>query len=259
LFGENSACPNPEVETENIMKTENEKILLPSKVFFAFLCGILVIPFIFSKINHPKGTPSAGVADTPESDPTPAQFVPRAFIDLGNYSNAGLKTNWLGGEMENRTLADLPTNVNVFHGLTFRVEGLIQLQGITLKERAPWYPESVKGIPIQMMCSNLYFFHGTAWSVADGSKIGAYVIHFEDGGQVEFPIVYGTDVRNWSFNEKDPYQTTNTVWSSKHHPIFFRLYASTWRNPKDDVKVTSVDFVSLETECAPFLLAITAQ
>jgi hypothetical protein len=223
------------------------------------LCYILVITFIFAKINHPKDTPPAIVEDMPVIDRTPPQFAPKGFIDLGNYYNAGLKTNWLGGEIQDRTLADLPTNVNVFQGATFRVEGLIQLQGITLKQRAPWYPDSVKGIPVQMTCSNLHFFHGTAWSVADGSKIGAYVIHFEDGSQVEFPIIYGTDVRNWSFNGQDLYQTTKTVWSSKQHPIFSRLYASTWRNPKEGVKVTSVDFVSLETQCAPFLLSITAE
>jgi hypothetical protein len=240
-------------------KIGNEKILLPSKVFFAFLCAILVIPFILSKIIHPKDTPPLVVGGMPVNDPTPAQFAPKGFIDLGNYYNAGLKTNWLGGEIQDRTLADLPANVNVFQGATFRVEGLIQLQSITLKQRAPWYPDSVKGIPVDMTCSNLHFFHGTAWSVADGSKIGAYVIHFADGSQMEFPIIYGTDVRNWSFNDKDPDQTAKTVWSSKRHPIFFRLYASTWRNPKEDVKVTSVDFVSLETDCAPFLLAITAE
>jgi hypothetical protein len=241
-------------------KTENEKVLLPSKVFFAFLFTILVIPFIFSQINRSKeNIQPAIVADAPVSDPTPAQFVPKGFIDLGNYYNAGLKTNWLGGGTSDRTLADLPTDVNVFHGLTFRVEGLIQLQGITLKQRAPWYPDSVKGIPVQMTCSNLHFLHGTAWSVPDGSKIGAYVIHFADGSQVEFPIIYGTDVRNWSFNGKDPYQTTETAWDSKQQPIFFRLYACTWRNPKEDLKITSVDFVSSETDCAPFLLAITAE
>jgi hypothetical protein len=234
-------------------------VLLPSGVFFAILCAILAIPFIFSKSNHPKDTLSTAVMDTPTSDPTPAQFVPKGFIDLGDYYNAGLRTNWLGGEIQDRTLANLPTNVNVFHGVTFRVEGLIQLQGIALKQRAPWYPDSVKGIPVQMTCSNLHFFQGTAWSVADGSKIGAYVIHFADESQVEFPIIYGTDVRNWSFNDKDSYQTTKTVWSSKQRPIFSRLYASTWRNPKEDVEITSIDFISLETDCAPFLLAITAE
>ena len=233
-------------------KTENEKILFPSKVFFAFLCGVLVVAFILSKINRPT-------VDTTVSDQAPAKFIPRGFIDLDNYYNADLKTNWLGGEIQDRTLADLPTNVNVFNGATFRVKGVIQLQGTTLQQRAPWYPESVKGIPVQLICSNLHFFHGTAWSVADGSKIGAYIIHLADGSQVEFPIVYGSDLRNWSFDDKDPYQTTNTVWSSKRNRNFYRLYASTWRNPKEDVKVTSIDFVSLDTDCAPFLLAITAE
>lgn len=240
-------------------KPENESIILPSIVFFAFLCAVLVVPFILSKINHYKATRPAVAAEMPVTDPTPAQFTPKGFIDLGNYYNAGLKTNWLGGEIQDRTLADLPTNVNVFHGATFRVGGLIQLQGIPLKQRAPWYPDSVKGIPVQMTCSNLHFFHGTAWSVADGSKIGTYVIHFADGSQVDFPIIYGTDVRNWSFDDRDPYQTTSVVWSSKQHSVFLRLYASTWRNPKEDVKVASVDFVSFETNCAPFLLAITAE
>jgi hypothetical protein len=236
-----------------------KKSVFPSGLFFLLLCVAFVVPFLVTKITDSKHAPEPSPVNNTTKEETFPKFTPKGFVALGNYYNAGLTTNWLGGDIQDRSLADLPTNVNVFNGATFRVEGIIQLQGVTLKKRAPWYPDSVKGIPVQMTCSNLHFFHGVAWSVADGLQISSYVIHFADGSQVEFPIRYGIDVRNWSFNDKDLYQTAKTAWSSKKYSIFFRLYASDWANPKPDIKVTSVDFIASGTDCAPFLLAVTAE
>jgi hypothetical protein len=237
----------------------NKETVFPSGLFFLILCAAFIVPFIITKITHSEHALETPSVDNTAKDADLPKFNPKGFVDLGNYYNAGLATNWLGGEIQDRSLVDLPTNVNVFNGATFRVEGIIQLQGVTLKKRAPWYPDSVKGIPVQMTCSNLHFLHGVAWSVAERLQIGSYIIHFADASQVEFPIRYGIDVRNWSFNDKDPYQTAKTAWSSKKYPIFFRLYAANWENPKPDIKVTSIDFISSGTDCAPFLLAVTAE
>jgi hypothetical protein len=242
------------------MNKPNKSVRFPSLFFFLILivlvCGILVVEKMSGRKHSLPivAAPEAGAnyASTP-------RFTPKAFVDLDGFYNASLKTNWLGGRFYNRMLVDLPTGVNAFDGSTFRVGGLVQLQGIILKQRVPSYPDSVNNIPVQMTCSKLHFFHGTAWSAADGTEIGVYVIHFEDGTKSEFPIVYGPNLRNWSFDDKDRYQTANAAWSSENRETYFRLYASTWTNSKPQEKITSVDFISLGTDCAPFLLAITVE
>jgi hypothetical protein len=37
------------------------------------------------------------------------------------------------------------------------------------------------------------------------------------------------------------------------------LFRQTWRNPKPDVRIDHVDFVSAKRSSAPFLVAITAE
>jgi hypothetical protein len=242
----------------NDKKIENERKMSPSTILFIFSCIALI--FVLLKVNFfSRGRPTERVVETAVYHASPPNFIPKAFVNLEKYSNAGLKTNWLGGEIQERSLADLPDGTNVFAGATFRVEGVVQLQGATLKQRGLRYPEAVKDIPIQMTCSNLHFLQGTAWPTSEGSKIGAYIIHFADGSEVEFPIKYGVDVRDWSFHQQDPNQEVGAAWFSKQHPIFYRLYTSTWQNPHPNVEITSVDYVSSMTICAPFLLGITAE
>ena len=54
----------------------------------------------------------------------------------------------------------------------------------------------------------------------------------------------------------DPEGATNgAAWTATHR----RMYKSTWENPDPGIEITTVDFVSLGTECAPFLIAITAE
>jgi len=197
-------------------------------------------------------TPIDGVAAT---------FTPKAFIDLHAYFNGTLKTNWMShaAYMQDRNLADLPAGVNVFNGSTFRVDGLIQLQGAVMKREHRKFPEQIDGIPVGLKCSALHFLQGTGWSGTDGAQVAAYIIHFKDGTQTEFPVLYGTDVRDWNYYPDDKYKATNAAWSSQQHSVYFRLYASTWHNPKPDLEVKSVDFVSLVTGCAPFCLGITAE
>jgi hypothetical protein len=38
-----------------------------------------------------------------------------------------------------------------------------------------------------------------------------------------------------------------------------QLFKWTWANPRPEVKLESLDFVSAMTPCAPFIIAITAE
>jgi hypothetical protein len=245
----------------DIPKNKSQKTAFPTKIFFTVLLVVIVALFFLSKTvfkSHYSEVPKASITPI---DGVPAAFVPKAFIDLHPYFNGSLKTNWMSGQlvMQDRNLSDLPTGANVFNGSTFRVDGVMQVQGAVMKHNHRKYPEQINGIPVKLKCSDLHFLQGTGWSVNDGSQIGAYIIHFADGTQTEFPINYGTDVRDWCYYSYDRDKATNAAWSSQQHPVYFRLYAATWHNPKPDLEVKSLDYVSLVTGCAPFCVAITAE
>ena len=124
-------------------------------------------------------------------------------------------------------------------------------------------PTSVAGISIHRKFARLHVLHGTGWSEADGTKIGAYVLHYADGRQSELPILYGEDVRDWWLAD-DAKETTRAAvaWSGPKPDaptVVLRLYKRTWDNPRPDVEVESIDFLATETRCTPFLLAITTE
>ncbi len=94
-------------------------------------------------------------------------------------------------------------------------------------------------------------------------KIGAYILHYADGRQMELPIVYGEDVRDW-WQPSDPKDATRAAvaWSgpSPSGPSGgLRVFQRTWDNPRPDVEVESLDFTSTVTKCAPFLIALTLE
>ena len=245
----------------DIPRNKSEKTTFPTGIFFVVFLIVAVVLFFLSKAIFKRHDSSVPMTNITPIDGVPATFTPKAFIDLHSYFNGSLKKNWMSGEayMQDRNLSDLPAGVNVFNGSTFRVEGLVQLQGAVLKRNHGKYPEQIDGIPVGLKCSGLHFLQGTGWSVTDGAQIAAYIVHFADGTQTEFPVLYGTDVRDWNYYPDDKFKATNAAWSSQQHSVYFRLYASTWHNPKPDLEVKSLDFVSLVTGCAPFCLGITAE
>jgi len=83
--------------------------------------------------------------------------------------------------------------------------------------------------------------------------------------QMEIPIIYGHDVRNWhSLAGEQPSADLQVAWKgtnavSAASQNFIRLFSSTWVNIVPGVEIESVDFVSSMGKVAPFLIAITAE
>ncbi len=72
----------------------------------------------------------------------------------------------------------------------------------------------------------------------------------------------GTAVSNW-YSSVEP-KNAVVAWTGLNRPtaergLFVRLFKSTWTNPNWDVPIETIDFVSLKTGPAPFLVAITAE
>ncbi len=195
--------------------------------------------------------------------------APSTMIDLTDYYNAGLNEPWHrvgSGAATDSDLAWLPKGLQSFAGTEFDVRGIIQLAGRSLYSQR--FPQTVKGIRVNRKCSSLNFLHATGWSVPDGTRIGHYRIVYTGGDEREIPIVYGMDVRDWYLGPgagpgPDP-KNSVCAWMGKSplnqaQGVTLRLFKTSWENPLANVRVESLDYVSAMTNCAPFLIAITAE
>jgi hypothetical protein len=192
---------------------------------------------------------------------------PRAkpeLIDLSRHYNAALGGNWLHGRRSN-DLASLPTGIQRLAGTAFDVRGLVQLStaGYRLTN---WYPDHVEGIGTTQRCSRLHFLHAGANGEKAGVKVGHYLVHYANGQSVEVPLIYAEDLRDWWLlpNRSQKVSRAVLAWegtnaASAAVSATLRLFKLTWVNPTPQTVVQSIDFVSGHSECAPFLVAITAE
>jgi hypothetical protein len=200
-------------------------------------------------------------------------------INLKPYVNAALTDSPASatGNRDNN-LAGLPSGVNVYGGVPFDVEGLVQLSGKSLvsvfhKD----FPVEVDGIAIHRRCAKIHLLHAADWiELPDFGKIVAkLVLHYEDGGQRQIDIVAGKDGFDfWSplfttgadprYSRMSP--NTERAWTGSNRFLeqlwpdeSLVLYKSTFANPQLNLTVSTVDFVSTMTATAPFLVGLTVE
>lgn len=201
-----------------------------------------------------------------------AQFIaprdPQArpeLIDLSKHYNAPLTESWHSDRPGN-DLASLPRGLQTLAGSEFDVRGIVQVAGRATDFLKSLYPEAVKNIRVGRRCQRLQFLHGTGWTVADGTLIGHYLVHYVNGDKRAVPILYGFAVRDWwpqNDESKSPHGLV-VAWQGENdasRPLqrVVRIYRTVWLNPLADVEISSIDFVSAMTDSAPFLIAITAE
>ena len=187
--------------------------------------------------------------------------APRNAIDLTDYYNAALAQTWHPG-MQNNTLDMLPPGLLQLDDVVFDVRGIVQLAGREILRGGGDYPQQISGIKVDQTCRQLQFLHACGWSAKEGTRIGAYSIHYSDGEEQIMPIVYGEDVRDWNATIDTSSSLTRgiVVWSAVNNAnLHVRLFKTTWVNPMPEKKIASIDYVSTMTTAAPFLIAITAE
>lgn len=211
----------------------------------------------------PKEIPPAQTpAEIPERDPQ----CPPQLIDLSAHYNGSLTEDWQIGGVANNTLNNLPSGLQEFSGVKFDVRGVIQLSGKgALENLQVKFPEKVEGIKVGLKGSRLYFLHAAAWSDPDGTRIGHFTVHYQDGETEEIPILYGQDVRDWWTQPNEPeddkpivaWAGPNSATQDGNPPK--RIFKTMWENPRSDVEIENIDYVSAMANSAPFLMAITVE
>jgi hypothetical protein len=192
--------------------------------------------------------------------PAPDQVI--SFVDLQPKANQKLNEPFHSTTAGN-TLEDLGKGEKKLTGVRFKIgASCIQLGSKMLNK-----PEKVEGIKVDRFCVKLHILHACGWSdVPDGTVIGRYVLHYEDKKEETIEIVYGKDVRDWWFGPQDKEVDRGKVaWKGDNDPAKaankrIRLYLTTWKNPKPEKKVVSIDYVSTKTTAgAPFCVAMTLE
>jgi len=97
-------------------------------------------------------------------------------------------------------------------------------------------------------------------------RVGSYRLHYADGETVELAIEYGRDLRKW-WTDDDPTRATpdaSVVWTG-NNPVVgpnnstLRLFKRSYANPRPDVEINCIDFISAMNFPAPFVVAITVE
>ena len=217
-----------------------------------------------SDVVPPLKTPN--LSKIPARDPK----ADARLVDLTGKYNAVLAEQWHpdanGLPSGGNHLVTLPHGVQNLGGTDFDVRGVIQLTGTQAEFAGGAFPESQPGIKIGQKCKQLKMLHATGWSTEDGTTVGRYVLHYAGGGQGTLNIVYGVDTRDWWYSSNEPKEAKSAtiVWSGSNPATeaagsTLRLFKRTYDNPKPDLMIESIDFVSTQSESAPFLIAVTLE
>jgi WD40 repeat protein len=202
------------------------------------------------------GADNCAALNIPSRDPR----TPTRCVDLSPYFNGSLDRDFFDRNVPfYEPFPTLPRGCQPLPGSTremFDLRGVVQLRW----EGGPaGLPRSVDTIAMQQKCRQLQFLHGTYRQESENREIGAYVVHYLDGTQEKIPILYGQDLLDW-WGEGADLPLAKLAWkgtNSRAGPI--RLFNRAWKNPRPELEIQSLDFVSTMTQCAPFLIAITAE
>jgi hypothetical protein len=165
-------------------------------------------------------------------------------------------------------LARLPAGRRTFDGVRFNVAGIIQLaDGNDVAQTNNPYPESVEGIPVNRTCRQLHLLHGTVQGLGDPRVVAFLVLHYEDGTTNKLAIVYGQHVYDWWFKGSTDLPLaggTKVAWVGQNPEAAsggyrIRVFKSSFDNPKPDMQIKTIDYVSALTPSGPFLLALTVE
>ena len=200
------------------------------------------------------GLDSTTLADIPRRDPQAS----RNLIDLTSHYNAALNESWHDDWNPDSHLGELPTGLRTLAGTVFDVRGLIQVQ-----RGFGRYPSAVEHIEVGQRCERLHFLHAAinAGLIAEGTRIGQYVVHYIDRSQQEIPITLGVDLSDWFAQETNRPLVAWTGENPKSRRLGqkIHLFKSTWQNPFPETAIEFVDLVAGPSGGSPFLVALTVE
>jgi hypothetical protein len=221
--------------------------------------GLILLLCPPGRVQDPKavGKPEGSEKST-AARPGMAGFSPLDFQALANHKR---KDPFHSADRPANTLASLAAGEQRLLGIPFQIrEGVLQVGSTQLPDK----PAKITGIKVEKKLRDLYFLHACAYHLDEEVPIGSYTVRYADGASETIPIVNAQDVTDWW---KYPFSKAPTkgkvAWegandSAKEFNATLWLFMATWKNPRPNAVVKSIDFAStMDTACAPFCVAIT--
>jgi hypothetical protein len=231
-----------------------------------------------SVLKQPVETPGKNIAVEGSGVPQLPDFVAARenpgnvfTVDLRGVANMGFTDekagDGIGGWADEGPLNDLrtmPVGRQTFYGVPFEItdpksnggRAIITLQGKNVTKTLP--SQATIKLP-EGKVRVLYFLHAAAWG--SPGNIGKYVMRYADGQTAEATIEIPRNSNNWwtGYNTDEesrpvPIRVTNT---NDGKPAWRYVRVWEWTNPRREVPLTGIDFVSNGGDQTPILLAIT--
>ena len=120
----------------------------------------------------------------------------------------------------------------------------------------------MKAIPVGVTCQRLHFPQATGWEETEAAQVATCTVHYQDGEALDIRMVYGEDLRGWwtKKNEKTLPEKTVMAWNGTNSmKASVRLFKNTWKNPRSETAIQSIDYKSNMRRAAPFLVGLTAE
>ncbi|MBR6056913.1 MAG: family 20 glycosylhydrolase [Victivallales bacterium] len=192
-------------------------------------------------------------------------------LDIAPWCNMALNgdapNGWLGLSTE-YDVSSLPKGLGWYGGLPFEIVDAQKAAVALSCTNGDGWMDAAWQIPVGGKVMGLAFLLTTGRqplpqrelydSTGRNPRIPAhYVIHYEDGSIMEVPLKWDIAVSDW-----------NTQFGGARAPIVWRktakdgtlvsLVAYTWWNPKPELAVRAIDFVTNRDKVQPVLLGVTA-
>ena len=97
-----------------------------------------------------------------------------------------------------------------------------------------------------------------AW--ARKGKAGAYRVHYataDNASTADIPLVGGRNIADW-WNPAD-IPGAEIAWSGRNDMALIGVYLYTWENPRPEMPIEKIDFLSADAGPILGLIAVTGQ
>jgi len=173
------------------------------------------------------------------------------------------------GLLQFQHLVQLPTGRHTLGGCEFDLRGIVQLdhRAERTSQVGPFHPAAL--IMVRQRCQKLHFLQGAEGGPhIDGSTLARWIMHYADGSTREWPVLYGEQVRDWTWvPSEEPLEANQATVAWRGPPPLstsktfdsVRLFKGTWINPLPEIEITSLEYRIGETAMKPLVVAVTAE
>jgi hexosaminidase len=177
-----------------------------------------------------------------------------ALVDLTGVGNQPPASGFLGLDPD-YALNELLRPGLRFGGVRYRLGSAVALRGQT--RRAAGLPDRVS-IPIGRTATALAFLHATGWfAPATGEPVGHYRVVYAGGSHLDIPLRYAVNIACWVQTEVDSIDLQQPWQGRTPNGLPVAVYQLIWTNPKPDVRIDRIEFVSSGGVANPVLFGLT--